>query len=217
MKRMLLTAATTTVMALAAPALASAAHHSNSACHRRAHHACAHVRHAHRAKLLTFGTPVPSTGSGTSSTSGSGSTPPAPSVPTSSGDSSGETAGTVTSFTGGVLTITLNDGTTVSGKVTEETEIHCSPAVPTEGSEGDDHEGGEAGGDDGEDSHGGESGASVHGADMSSGGSDDGGEGDHGSSSACTTEDLLPGTVVREAELSVGGSGAVWDHVDLIK
>jgi hypothetical protein len=38
------------------------------------------------------------------------------------------TAGTVTSFTGGVLTITLTNGTAVAGQVTDETEIRC-PAV----------------------------------------------------------------------------------------
>src|SRR5437588_2437324 len=39
--------------------------------------------------------------------------------------SSTDNAGTVQSFSGGVLTIVLNDGSTVSGKVTNDTELEC--------------------------------------------------------------------------------------------
>jgi hypothetical protein len=195
MKRMLLAAATSSMLALAAPSLASAAHHAK--CHGRSHHACSHVRHAHHARVLNFGAPL-------SSTTPSGTTPTAP---------TGETAGTVTSFEGGVLTITLNDKSTVSGKVTEETEIRCQSATPsTEGS--DDEENGEdSSSGDGEDSstHVG-SGLSSHGDELSSGGDGE----DGGQAQSCTSAALVPGAVVREAELSIGSAGSVWDHIDLI-
>ncbi|HYM54521.1 MAG TPA: hypothetical protein VES97_04105, partial [Solirubrobacteraceae bacterium] len=129
---------------------------------------------------------------------------------------SGETAGTVASFTGGVLTITLTDGSTVSGKVTEGTEIHCQPAAPPTAGSDDDQNGDEASGGNGEDgsSQGGGLGLGSHADDMSGGG---GGEDDGQGQQGCTTAALVPGAVVREAELSVNGSGAVWDHIDLIQ
>jgi hypothetical protein len=197
MKRMLLAAATSSMLALAAPSLASAAHHAK--CHGRSHHACSHVRRAHHARVLNFGAPLSST-----VTTPSGTTPTAP---------TGETAGKVVSFEGGVLTIKLNDETTVSGKVTEQTEIKCQSATPpTEGSD-DEEGGGEASGDDGGDSSHVSSGLGSHGDDMSSGGDGEDGE---GSQQACTSAALVAGAVVREAELSIGSTGSVWDHIDLI-
>ena len=47
-------------------------------------------------------------------------------------------------------------------------------------------------------------------------GSDDGGGGDEGQQN-CTTSALTEGALVREAELSIGSGGAVWDKVDLIQ
>jgi hypothetical protein len=193
MKRMLLAAATSSMLALGAPSLASA-HHVK--CHGRSHHGCAPVRHAHHARVLNFGAPL-------SSTAPSGTTPSAP---------SGETAGTVTSFEGGVLTITLNDESKVSGKVTEQTEISCQPAASTEGNEGDDNgdqNGDENSTDNGDDSSHSGPGLGSSGEDMSSG--EDGGQGQ-----SCTSAALVAGAVVREAELSVGGAGSVWQHIDLI-
>jgi hypothetical protein len=201
---MLIAAASSSMLALAAPGLASAAHKSK--CHHHAHHACANSRHASRARVLTFGRPSSTT-----------LTPGSPSAPTAPASEPPETAGTVASFTGGVLTITLKDGSTVSGKVTESTELRCqSGAPPTEASD-DDQNGDEASGGNGDDGapQGGPL-AGTHGDDMSGGG--DGGDGGAaGQPSTCTTAALVPGAVVAEAELSVGGSsGAVWDHVDLI-
>jgi hypothetical protein len=200
---MLIAAASSSMLALAAPGLASAAH--TSKCHHHAHHACAKTRHASRARVLTFGRPSPATGT------------PSGTTPTVSSSPSGpaETAGTVASFTGGVLTITLKDGSTVSGKVTETTELRCqSGAPPTEAGD-DDQNGDEASGGNGDDGapQGGPL-AGSHGDHMS--GAGDGEDGGAGQPSTCTTAALVPGAVVAEAELSVGGSGAVWDHVDLI-
>lgn len=202
MKRMLIAAASSSMLALAAPGLASAAHKSK--CHHHAHHACAKSRHASRARVLTFGRP-----SSTTLTPGSTSTP---TVPASEPP---ETAGTVASFTGGVLTITLKDGPTVAGKVTERTELRCQSGAPPTETGDDDQNGDEASGGNGDDGapQGGPL-AGSHGDDMSgAGGGEDGGAGQPGT---CTTAALVPGAVVAEAELSVGGSGAVWDHVDLI-
>jgi hypothetical protein len=203
MKRMLIAAAMTSMLALAAPGLASAAHKSK--CHHHAHRACAKSRHASRARVLTFG--GPSSAAPTAGTTGTGTAPTALSTPA-------EPAGTVASFTGGVLTITLKDGSTVSGNVTEKTEIRCQSATPTPEGGDDDQNGDEASGGNGEDESHGAPGLSSHGDDMSGGG--DGQEGNGGQPSTCTTAALVPGAVVGEAELSVGSSGAVWDHVDLI-
>ena len=214
MKRMLLTAAISAMFIAAAPGLALAAPHATH--HHRARHSSRHARHAARARVLSF------TASGVSTSSGSGtSTAPSGSSTSPAGTpSTGETVGTVTSFTAGVLTITLNDGSTVSGKVTEQTEIHCRVATPPGGS-GQDGEG-EDSGSQGEDGGGpAEEGqpAMTHRDAMSTGGGEDGGDGggdQSGSSSSCSSEALVPGAVVAEAELSIEGSGAVWDHLTLV-
>jgi len=177
MKRTLLATATTSVLALGLPAGSSAAHHSE--CYHRSHHACSHLRQARHARVLTFGAPA-------TAAVGAGST----ASPVTGQPSTEESAGTVASFTGGVLTLTLADGSSVSGKVTEETEISCQPAShdgPGDGGHGD--------GESGEDGH----------------------DGGHDEAGSCSSATLLAGAVVREAELSLGGSGAVWDHIDLVQ
>jgi hypothetical protein len=175
MKRILLVAVSSTALTLAAPAIASAhsAHH-----HAKRHH----KHHGATARVLDFHASAAPTSSQT------------PATPTT------ESAGKVTSFKEGVLTITLNDGTPVSGKVTEQTQIHCSSA-PTTGGEDNDDEGSSGEGDHG-------SSDQAHAADHSGGGD----EGQQG----CTTAALTEGAMVREAELSIGSAGAVWDRVDLL-
>jgi len=196
---MLLTTAMSAMLAIAAPGVASA---HNAKRHHRAHH-----HHAKRATVRTFGSPLPA-----SPTTGTTPVTPAP--------DSGATAGTVTSFTGGVLTITLSDGSTVSGQVTERTEIHCLPAAPppTEGESRGDDDGSSESGDGGSSTSGHGDGVS-HSDGASSGEGEDGG-GDMGGPGAgdqsCTSAALVAGAVVREAELSVSSAGAVWDHVNLI-
>jgi hypothetical protein len=120
----------------------------------------------------------------------------------------------VTSFKAGVLIITLTDGTEVSGKVTEQTEIRCTPATPTTGGDDDEAGSGEEGSSTESLSNAGSQG-DAHAA--SSG--DDGEDGQDGSDEgqqSCTTAALTPGAIVREAELRLGSAGAVWDRVDLI-
>ncbi len=175
MRRILLLVAGLLALALAVPGAASAHGH-----HHRHHHKVK----AHHTRLKHFGAAANTS----------------PSTPSAPGD-----AGRVASFTGGVLTITLADGSTVSGKVTNDTEINCVPAVqtptPTAGTARD---GGGSGdqGDQGDD-QGDQSGGDHHGR-------------CHGQS-ACTVADLVPGAVVHEAILKIGANGAEFKLVLLVK
>jgi hypothetical protein len=211
MRRILITTLTSSLLAIALPSVAAAEHHGKR--HHGAHHTSTHKRHAATARVLHFGaalTPAP--------TSGAPATPSTPSTP------SGETAGTVASFSNGVLTITLNGGSksTVSGQVTQATELECLVAPTTTGGEdesGGDDESGSQGGEQDDSSAEGPSGSQHHGDGQQGAGDgqdNEGGEGDHeGSQPTCTTAALVVGAVVREAELSISSAGAVWDKVVL--
>ena len=96
MRRILTTALASSLLALALPAAASA-HHGR---HHHRHH------HRHHARTVVFARP--------STTAPSNS----PTQPT-------EAVATIASFENGVLKIALWDGSTVSGKVTDMTEIEC--------------------------------------------------------------------------------------------
>jgi hypothetical protein len=195
MKRMLLTAVMSSMLVVAAPAVASA--HNG----KRHHHASAHKRHAKRARIVKFGTPL---------------APTAASSPTQTTPTSGETAGTVTSFDKGVLTITLTNGTPVSGQVTEGTELECRTATPPP-STGDDDQGG---GDDNGSVSGEHGGASSHGQEARAHASDNSsgdGQDDENGQQSCTTAALVPGAVVAEAELKLSSAGAVWEKVELVQ
>ena len=130
MKRMLFAALASSVLVLVAPAVASA-HHGH-------HHrglARTHKHHARSARLERFGV---------ASVSG---TPRAGFTVTQSSPEN-EPAGTIASFEGGVLKIKLGDGSIVSGKVTEDTELRCRSATPPgddEDDQGDDDGGGSQG------------------------------------------------------------------------
>jgi hypothetical protein len=108
-----------------------------------------------------------------------------------------ETAGTVATFADGTLTIKLNDGSMVSGKVTDATEIECSGTAMMA--------------------------ADEHGDDIGSGDNADNGdnndtndnENQGGDEQSCSTASLAAGAVVQEAELKVSSGGAVWDKVEL--
>ena len=110
-----------------------------------------------------------------------------------------EIAGTVVSFTNGVLTIQLpGDGAgTVSGTVAAGTEIECdddhAPATATashDGSDDDNNSGPGSGGDD---------------------------NGDDDNEASCTTNDLKPGARVHEAELTKATDGStVFKKIELV-
>jgi hypothetical protein len=185
--------------ALAVPGIALASHHGerqlrddHGVQHKR-HHA-RHHRHAH---IVTFGAAASSAPSGA----------PGTSSPTSPVPPGQETAGTVASFSEGTLTIKLNDGSTVSGKVGDFTEIECHPATAAAASHGDDN--GQGDDNDQADDNG-------QGDDRNDGAGHDEGD-DNGQDQAehCTTAALVTGAVVREAELSVSSAGAVWKKVEL--
>jgi hypothetical protein len=106
-----------------------------------------------------------------------------------------ENAGTVASFTGGVLTITLAKGGTLSGTVSADTELECDGAATasTAGDDGDgDHENGDnPGGGQGDD------------------------EGDDDQQSSCDATALTAGRTVGEAELKAANGVAVFEKVEL--
>ncbi len=132
-----------------------------------------------------------------------------------------EDAGTIASFDGTTLTINLFNGQNVSGLVTDSTEIKCDNG-DDQGDEDGDGEGGNSGPGGGGD--GGSSGPGGGGDDKvaahsraKDGGSDDGpGDDEQGDDGQmCSTADLVPGTVVQEADLRLGSGDAVFDEIEL--
>lgn len=181
-----------------------------------ARHSSRHVRHhkaTHHAKIrhLFFNA------GGTSNTGTTGMTGPAgPTGP----------AVTVQSFTGGVLTLTLADGSTASGTVTGDTEIDCGSMGGDQGDQGDQGDGGDQGNqgddlafDDGPGWNGptGTSGATGPTGDQGDQGGDNQGDddgGDQGSGASCMSA-LTPGAVVTEAEMAISSSGKTWEKIEL--
>ena len=99
--------------------------------------------------------------------------------------------------------IKLNDGKTVSGTVTPDTEIECESTM-SQTMQSDDGGGDQVGANQGP------SGGEDQGEDQ---GDDDQGEANQPS---CTASNLTPGTFVRGAELELSSAGAVWEKIDLI-
>jgi hypothetical protein len=132
-----------------------------------------------------------------------------------------ETVGTVASFKDGVLTITLPDGTSVSGAVTDQTEIGCesedeledgtSPVVVA--ASDDDAREDDADEQEGDNSDRGPRGR--HRDDNDGPGTDNEHDGDE--DNRCTTADLAPGTRVHEAEIKLSPTGPWFEEVKLVK
>jgi hypothetical protein len=136
-----------------------------------------------------------------------------------------DNAGTIVSFDGesGKLVIDLFGGETVSGLVTEGTEIECDDnsgaTTSSEGTEAGD-DGGEGQVEPGDDNGGqGEEEPGDDNGGNSGPASDDSGPGNSGEdgngAGNCTTADLSPGAVVHEAELSIAGGQAKFEKVEL--
>jgi hypothetical protein len=128
-----------------------------------------------------------------------------------------ENAGTIQSFdpATGKLVIDLFGTDTVSGLVTEQTEIKCEEEHSS-ASASDSQHGEEPGDDNGANEE--ESGDDNGGGDNSGPDSENsgpGGEDDNGSGANCTTADLIPGAVVQEADLQVEHGMATFDQVEL--
>lgn len=183
MRRILLLAVGALALALAVPSIASAHGH-----HRHRHH---HAK-AHHARLEHF--------AGTANTD--------PAGPAGPGD-----AGTVQSFTGGVLTIALADGSTVSGKVTNDTEIDCmgpSAQASRDGGSGDDSGDQQSGDQQGQ---GGDQQGGDQGDQGDQQGGDDQGDQQGQQGPACDTTSLTAGTPVHEAILKIDSTGATFKLV----
>jgi hypothetical protein len=146
--------------------------------HHDRHH---HKRHHRHARIERFGQDVTST------------------------PASADNAGTVKSFENGVLTLTLGDGSTVSGAVTSDTELECAAQEEdqTMHADGDTSGGDNQGDDQGEDENGAQN--------------DDQGEdqNDDEAQNNCSTANLTSGTIVDEAELRISGAGSVWEKLEL--
>jgi len=142
-----------------------------------------HKRHHSRVHHRTFGHDWNQSGSSTTSTSAD------------------QNAGTVQSFSGGVLTIAVNNGQMVSGQVTNDTEIECEAADMSSSLRS--HDRGDDNGD--------------HGDNNGDRGDDNGNDqGDDNENANCSSADLTTGTVVHEARLRLSGAGATWDKVELV-
>jgi len=118
-----------------------------------------------------------------------------------------EVSGTVKSFDADVLTLTLGNGDTISGRVTRRTEIRCGAAkVAKVSRHGDDdgpnHDAGDDRGGDRKDDARGDDHGKRHG---------------HHFGRKCASSNLTAGTVVREAELRTSSAGNVFREVKLVK
>jgi hypothetical protein len=216
MRRSILMVLGMLAIALAVPS-AALAHRG-----RGHHHHKAQAHHQAKLRFMHIGASGTSvTGSPTSTT-----TPTTPATPTTTPPP--ENAGMVKSYTGGVLTLTLNDGSTVSGKVTEDTAIRCVKATPTtttgtpgqptdQGAPDDDN----GQGDDqsrGDRSQQGDKGSSEwqH-DDQGAGGDDDEEEVQGPPEPPCDSSALVAGAVVRSAELRIGPSGNEFENILLVR
>lgn len=188
MRLRLLTVVGATALALAVPSTALAHRHGHH--HRdrgRAHHAKFHVVNL-----------------GTDSSTSSGTT---------TGTPAEENAGTVASYEKEVLTLTLKDGSTVSGKVTADTHIRCiAPNTTSEpGSEGSGDDNGQ-----GDDQDRGDMSQSGGGSgDHKDGGDDDGAQSTP--EPPCDTSALTTGAIVRGAQLRIGPAGDEFEFIVLVR
>jgi hypothetical protein len=154
----------------------------------------------------------------------------------------GPATATVTSFTGGELTITLANGKSYSGLVTDKTILRCNTAAPQSTTaraarNGSDDSAGDNGGptqdqgdDDAQDNTSQGTSNQVNDSQGTSNqrddeqGDDDGqgdddaqGAGNDNGNGACDTSALIAGTKVSNAELSLKGTDAAWKSIELVK
>jgi hypothetical protein len=152
---------------------------------------------------------------------------------------SAQDVGKVTSLESHVLTITLNDGSRVSGTVTAKTAVVCrgmneefaledrgrdagAAGGDNGGRRGDDGDRGDRGDDRGDDIDRGDRG-DDRGDDIDPGDRGDdrghdidpGNRGDDNATEHCSMTLSTPGTPVRAAALRVSGAGSVWQSVQL--
>jgi hypothetical protein len=146
-----------------------------------------------------------------------------------------ENAGTITSFDAatGRLTISLFGGDSISGLVTDRTQIKCedehSPDLTVRARHGEEELGDDRGGhgeepgddnggavgDDRDNSGPGSNGGNNSGPGSSHSGRGPSGHDDNGTGANCTTSDLIVGATVEEAELELEHGVATFDEVEL--
>jgi hypothetical protein len=109
-------------------------------------------------------------------------------------DDGDEQSGVIDSFVGTTLTVKLVNGDTLKGTVSDSTEIECegTTAATTRDDGGDDESGDDNNNDQGDDN-------------------DDQGEDE----ANCGKDALTAGTIVREAELRLTASGAIFHEIEL--
>jgi hypothetical protein len=189
MRRTLFTILACTAMFVAVPTVALAHNGHRNHHHKRHHHA--RVRHEKFVGHRHDGDVNPGN-------------------PGNPGDANEPTAGTVTSFANNILTITLTNGNTVSGEVTNGSEIKCENPADMDNNGDNDVEHGDRVADHGP--GGGDNG------DNGDRGDDNGDRGDNDNrgddnDDMCT---ITPGMAVTKAELTINGAGAFWNEVELV-
>jgi hypothetical protein len=118
------------------------------------------------------------------------------------------------STTTNLLELKLNDESTVKGKVTDRTRIECVKATPPMETEPGDRSPGDDNGE-GDDQQRGDMSDSGWG-DHKDGGDDD--DGEVGTAEPpCDTSALVPGAVVRAAELRIGPGGTEFESIVLVR
>ncbi|MCW3039803.1 MAG: hypothetical protein JWM31_1708 [Solirubrobacterales bacterium] len=129
-----------------------------------------------------------------------------------------EQAGTIVSFTGGVLTLSLFDGTTLAGTVDDATQIECDEAVPATTTTPAAPR--SRGSDDGED----DARAEPPATPAAGGGSGNHGRGDDGDQEESAGEDaggdcspaaLVTGAKVDEAVVALGTTGKRFRKIEI--
>lgn len=145
-------------------------------------------------------------------------------------DDSDEGAGTIASYdeTTGELTIDVFGGGSITGVVTDDTEVDCDDGDDQGDEDGDDDHSGPGHGDDDEDE---DHSGPGHGGDDDEAGDDNGGHGDDEAGDdrllrsdddeddevECSTADLAVGAIVHEAELELEDGAATWEEIELLK
>jgi hypothetical protein len=126
-------------------------------------------------------------------------------------DDGQEKAGTVVSFTNGVLIVHLFNGDDVKGTVDDNTEIKCEQAQPmttTPAAARTADDGGGGGDDHGDDNGGDDDGGNDHG--------DNGDDDNEDAQPGCDASALTPGAVVGEAELKATAAGLIFREIELV-
>ena len=110
------------------------------------------------------------------------------------------------------LTIKLSDNSTVSGHVTDATEIECQAPEPQQTQHMDGDGGSTTGGDD----HGDDNAGANQPTGENENENEAQNENENENEQTCGTSSLTRGTVVHEAELKVSSAGSVWEKVELV-